>query len=271
MPACSWLRETVVIKTLLLAGASVLAFSATAADAITFDYTGGLQSWTAPGNGVYAFEIAGAQGGAGLAGFSVGGLGAVIVGDVTLAAGQTVGIVAGGRGGEGSPSGSIQGVSYYGGGGGGGSYASGFTNVTYAAGANAGNGFVEITPLGTSVPEPVELGDDAERFRLPRLRAAPQDAPLGLKAERSVGATWYDPKTPLAEYEAAIEPARHPRSDYQAPTFGIEVQGSAGASEPSFCSSSMEMPSGERTKAMWPSRGGRLMVTPPSISRWQVA
>ena len=40
---------------------------------------------------------------------------------------------------------------------------------------------------------------------------------------------------------------------------------------PPFCSSSIEMLSGERTKAMWPSRGGRLMVTPPSISRWQVA
>ena len=31
------------------------------------------------------------------------------------------------------------------------------------------------------------------------------------------------------------------------------------------CSSSIEMSSGERTKAMWPSRGGRLMVTPASM------
>jgi hypothetical protein len=30
------------------------------------------------------------------------------------------------------------------------------------------------------------------------------------------------------------------------------------------------MPSGERMNAMWPSRGGRLIVTPASISRWQV-
>jgi len=44
-----------------------------------------------------------------------------------------------------------------------------------------------------------------------------------------------------------------------------------GASAPPFCSSSTEMPSGERTNAMRPSRGGRLMVTPPSISRWQAA
>ena len=36
-----------------------------------------------------------------------------------------------------------------------------------------------------------------------------------------------------------------------------------------FCSSSMEMLSGERTNAMRPSRGGRLMVTPAFISRSQ--
>ena len=48
-------------------------------------------------------------------------------------------------------------------------------------------------------------------------------------------------------------------------------QGSAGALASPFCRSSKEMLSGERTKAMWPSRGGRLMVTPLSIRRWQVA
>ena len=48
-------------------------------------------------------------------------------------------------------------------------------------------------------------------------------------------------------------------------------QGSAGASAAPFCSSSIEMLSGERTKAMRPSRGGRLIVTPCSMSRWQVA
>ena len=52
---------------------------------------------------------------------------------------------------------------------------------------------------------------------------------------------------------------------YQLPVLGIEAQGSLGSRWPS-CSSSMEMPSGERMKAMWPSRGGRLMVTPAAIS-----
>ncbi len=49
---------------------------------------------------------------------------------------------------------------------------------------------------------------------------------------------------------------------YQLPVLGIDFHGSAGASAAPFCSSSMEMLSGERTKAMWPSRGGRRMVTP---------
>ena len=58
---------------------------------------------------------------------------------------------------------------------------------------------------------------------------------------------------------------------YQLPTFGIEVQGSLGGSASPCCSSSIEMPSGDLTNAMRPSRGGRLMVTPLSISCWQVA
>ena len=40
------------------------------------------------------------------------------------------------------------------------------------------------------------------------------------------------------------------------------AQGSAGGSAPPICSSSIEIPSGDFTKAMRPSRGGRLMVTP---------
>ena len=117
-----------MIKTLLLAGASALALSATAAEAITFDYTGGPQTWTAPTTGVYQFEIAGAQGGGTFGGeggggavpsgeasqtYTAGGLGAVVFGDMTVTAGQTFMIVAGGQGGYG-------GVGFgYGGGGGG--------------------------------------------------------------------------------------------------------------------------------------------------------
>jgi hypothetical protein len=62
-----------------------------------------------------------------------------------------------------------------------------------------------------------------------------------------------------------------PDSVYQWPVFGIEDHGSAGGFGSPFCSNSIECRSGERTKAMLPSRGGRLMVTPIFISLSQVA
>jgi hypothetical protein len=58
---------------------------------------------------------------------------------------------------------------------------------------------------------------------------------------------------------------------YQCPVFGIELHGSAGALASPFCNSSIECRSGERTKAIEPSRGGRLMVTPIFIKLAQVA
>src|SRR5262249_35122408 len=57
---------------------------------------------------------------------------------------------------------------------------------------------------------------------------------------------------------------------YHLPEFGIDDHGSFLACASPFCSNSMEMLSGERTKAMRPSRGGRLMVTPAFIRRSQV-
>ena len=61
------------------------------------------------------------------------------------------------------------------------------------------------------------------------------------------------------------------RDNYHFPTFCIEAQGSCLGSGLPFCSSSIEMLSGERTNAIWPSRGGRLMVTPFCISLSQVS
>ena len=58
---------------------------------------------------------------------------------------------------------------------------------------------------------------------------------------------------------------------YQTPLFGMLVHGSAAGSAAPCCSNSIEIWSGERTNAMRPSRGGRLMVTPWSIKRLQVA
>ena len=53
--------------------------------------------------------------------------------------------------------------------------------------------------------------------------------------------------------------------------FGIDVHGSRGGSASPFCSSSIEIRSGERTNAMCPSRGGRLIVTPIDCRCAQVA
>jgi len=58
---------------------------------------------------------------------------------------------------------------------------------------------------------------------------------------------------------------------YHLPVLAMEAQGSCLGSDSPFCKSSMEILSGERTKAMRPSRGGRLMVTPDFIKRSQVA
>src|SRR5262249_45668603 len=58
---------------------------------------------------------------------------------------------------------------------------------------------------------------------------------------------------------------------HQWPVVGIEVHGSAGGFGSPFCNSSIECRSGERMKAMLPSRGGRLMVTPIFMSLSQVA
>jgi len=55
------------------------------------------------------------------------------------------------------------------------------------------------------------------------------------------------------------------------PVFCIDFHGSAsGSASPAYKISTL-ISSGERTNAMRPSRGGRLMVTPASISFWQVS
>ena len=54
--------------------------------------------------------------------------------------------------------------------------------------------------------------------------------------------------------------------DYQWPVFGMLAHGSAAGSDLPFCSSSIEMLSGDLTNAIWPSRGGRLISIPFSIN-----
>ena len=58
---------------------------------------------------------------------------------------------------------------------------------------------------------------------------------------------------------------------YQWPVFSMLAHGSAGSSASPSCNSSTEILSGLRTKAMRPSRGGRLMVTPLSCKCWHIS
>jgi hypothetical protein len=73
---------------------------------------------------------------------------------------------------------------------------------------------------------------------------------------------------------AGAAPRSNPRRGvmlYHEPVLAMLVQGSVGASASPACSSSMEMPSRVRIKAMRQSRGGRLIVTPRAIKALQVS
>jgi hypothetical protein len=67
---------------------------------------------------------------------------------------------------------------------------------------------------------------------------------------------------------ADVEPECTP---YHAPILGMEAHGSCLGLGAPFCTSSIEILSGERTNASLPSRGGRLMGTPDVISVSQIA
>jgi hypothetical protein len=90
-----------MIKTILLAGASVLAMATTAAEAQTTYNTPGDYTFLAPSTGLYKVEVWGAQGGssANAAGGSyTGGLGAGVWTEVSLTAGQSLYIFVGQQG-----------------------------------------------------------------------------------------------------------------------------------------------------------------------------
>ena len=85
-------------RAMLLAGVSALAMLACVAeaDAETFIFTGGVQSFTVPISGEYALDVFGASGGA--SANAVGGLGAEVSGDIFLTAGETLTLFVGGQG-----------------------------------------------------------------------------------------------------------------------------------------------------------------------------
>jgi hypothetical protein len=79
-----------------LCAVGMLAFAGQAAAALTFDYTGSIQTWTVDTSGRYQVDLFGAQGGSW--GNTPGGLGAHVGGSVELVQGITYTVVVGGRG-----------------------------------------------------------------------------------------------------------------------------------------------------------------------------
>ena len=134
------------MRTLLLAGTSLLALSASLATAaaapITFGYTGSVQTFTAPAAGSYDILASGAQGSSALG--NAGGLGAEIGGDFALNAGETLTIDVGGVGGNGVGSG-VGGVA----GGGGGTFVVAPGSVPLViVGAGGGAGYLAAAGAG---------------------------------------------------------------------------------------------------------------------------
>ena len=120
-------------RAMLLAGVSALAMLACVAeaDAETFLFTGGEQSFPVLVSGEYSLDVLGASGGASNNG--VGGLGAEVSGDISLTAGETLTLFVGGQG-------QNAGVLSGGGGGGGGFVFLG-TDVLAVAGGGGGASF----------------------------------------------------------------------------------------------------------------------------------
>jgi hypothetical protein len=108
------------------------AYTATTLDGDVTITNQGIQEWIVPLTGTYSITASGAQGGTANGPTTAGGLGAEMVGEFNLTAGQTILIVVGQEGG------SIN----YGGGGGGGSFAvgPGSTPLIIAGGGGGGNG-----------------------------------------------------------------------------------------------------------------------------------
>ena len=64
----------------------------------TFNYTGAVQSFTAPVSGTYTLEVWGAKGGGGVNCYGVGGKGGYSKGNIVLNAGQTIYVAVGQQG-----------------------------------------------------------------------------------------------------------------------------------------------------------------------------
>jgi hypothetical protein len=131
------------MKLVVLAAISGMAtlVAGTAANALTFTYSGHIDSYAVPTSGYYQVDAWGAQGGSYIF-TDAGGLGAMVGGRIYLDAGQTLSIVVGGAGRD------IN--SNTGGGGGGASwvYVSSDLELLLAAGGGGGAAYATLVPGG---------------------------------------------------------------------------------------------------------------------------
>ena len=95
----SLLSRLVRVGTAALASVVAFAASPASADAVTFDFTGGFETYVVPATGTYTITAAGAQGGSStFTSGAPGGLGAQVGGDFRLTQGQILTLAVGGQG-----------------------------------------------------------------------------------------------------------------------------------------------------------------------------
>ena len=128
-----------------------------------FNYTGSIQTFTAPCDGEYLLEVAGAQGGMSMedgANITQGGLGGIATGNYHMKKGQIIYIAVGGKGSdadyrrkynEGGWNGGGKGTSDGGNDDDGSGYIGGVTNGSMETGTNKGNGWAKITYTDTTL------------------------------------------------------------------------------------------------------------------------
>src|SRR5947199_232423 len=92
------------------------------------------------------------------------------------------------------------------------------------------------------------------------------DLPASTRRPASVIRTRAMPKGRAERARPTVKGRHSGGLPHHLPVFGMEAHGSFGGSGLPFCNSSIECLSGERTNAITPSRGGRLIVTPAFIN-----
>jgi hypothetical protein len=127
-----------IVAGAIAASALSLLASATSASAVTFDYSGSIDTFNVTTTGVYQLDAFGAQGGSSTAPTYVGGLGGELKGDISLNAGTVLSFLVGGRGGDAQLS--SFGILEGGGGGGGGTFVTTVLNGTPTLLLAAGGG-----------------------------------------------------------------------------------------------------------------------------------